>query len=341
MSQIKERAEAAIPGLDRRTWLRRAAFRSVALAGMALAPRRGEATQDRKLTPAEESARELERAQSRVRAATHHPLQSALSDEYQAVGDASESFMKTALGDCERIAGDFLAHYQAKGFQLKRPERRMTIVAFRDERPFSEFARKFARNVPANASGFYSRAENWLVLYDIRNVPADGLGGALKNVRTLAHEATHQLTYNTGLLNRRGDVPVSIIEGLACYGETRRLRGRNEPGLLNSPRLDDLAHIQRRANWISTADLVNDDALASGAKPDQMLLVYAQSWLLIYYLINSPQRLPQLQNYFKTIFPRLDKKNRIDDAVKCFGELDRLDQELRREAIRLQKEPRP
>ena len=89
------------------------------------------------------------------------------------------------------------------------------------------------------------------MLYDIRNVPADELGGALKNVRTLAHEATHQLTFNTGLLNPRGDVPVSIIEGLACYGETRRLRGRNEPGLLNSPRLDDLAHVQRRAKWIS------------------------------------------------------------------------------------------
>ena len=341
MSQHIESAGTSIPGLDRRAWLRRAASSVVVLAGIAPLPRRGEASQDGKLTPAEESAAELERAQSRLRTTTSHSLQTVLSKDYQAVGDASESFMKTALGDCERIAEDFRAHYQAKGFQLKRPERRMTIVAFLDERPFFEFARKFARNVPANASGFYSRAENWLVLYDIRNVPANERGGALKNVQTLAHEATHQLTFNTGLLNRRGDVPVSIMEGLACYGETRRLRGRNEPGLLNSPRLDDLAHVQRRAKWITTADLINDDAAASGANPDQMLLAYAQSWLLIYYLMNSPQRFPQLQTYFKTIFPRLDKKNRLDDAVKCFGDLDRLDQELRREAIRLQKEPRP
>ena len=251
------------------------------------------------------------------------------------------TFIQTALRDCDAIANDFLAHYQAKGFQVKAPERRMTIVAFRDERPFREFARKFASGVPPNVSGFYSRPENWLVLFDFRNVPASALGGALKNVRVLAHEATHQLTFNTGLLNRQGDVPVAIVEGLACYGETRRLRGRSEPGLLNSERLDDLAHVQRRAKWIKLADLLTDDSPAAGANFDQMQLFYAQSWLLIYSLMNYPARLPQLQAYFKTIFPRVDKKNRLDDAAKCFGDLDQLDQELRREAIRLQKEPRP
>ena len=59
-----------------------------------------------------------------------------LSEEYQVVGDASESFMKTCLLTRKRIAEDYLAHYQAKGFPVKRPERRMTIVAFLDERPF-------------------------------------------------------------------------------------------------------------------------------------------------------------------------------------------------------------
>ncbi len=341
MSQSIEREEAGSPVLDRRAWLKRTTSRSMALAGISLLTRAALATQDQKLTPAQDSARELERARSQVRTATSLALQSTRSDEYQAIGDASESFMKIAVGDCKRIAEDYLAHYQTKGFPVKRPERRMTIVTFLDERPFLEFKRKFARNVPANAVGFYSRTENWLVLYDNRNVPANALGGALTNARTLAHEATHQLTFNTGLLNPRGDVSVSIAEGLACYGETSRVRGRIEPGLLNFQHLDDLAHVQRRAKWIDTADLFTNDAAAAGANPDQTLLAYAQSWLLIYYLMNSPQRLPQLQAYFKTIFPRLDKKHRLDDAVKCFGDLDRLDQELRREAIRLQKEPRP
>ena len=34
-----------------------------------------------------------------------------------------------------------------------------------------------------------------------------------KNARTLAHEATHQLTFNTGLFNRAGDVPLATRRG--------------------------------------------------------------------------------------------------------------------------------
>ncbi len=192
--------------------------------------------------------------------------------------------MKISLEDCELIAQDFLDHYRAKGFQVKPPAQRMTVVVFRDERPFMEFARKSVRNVPPNVVGFYSRAENFLVLFDSRNVPAAQRGGALKNMRNLAHEATHQLCFNTGLLNRKGDTPAAIVEGLACYGETRRLRGRSEPGLLNSERLDDLAHIQRRSKWISTADLLTDDSPAGGGNLDRMQLFYAQSWILIYTL---------------------------------------------------------
>jgi Protein of unknown function (DUF1570) len=341
MLRIIENSDTATANLDRRSWLRRAASGGALLAAIAKPPRQADATQEKKKSPAEEADWELERATSRVRTVTGHSLQVAKSEKYQVVGDADPTFIQTSLGDYDVIANDFVVHYQAKGFQVKAPDRRMTLVAFLDERPFREFARKFARGVSPKVSGFYSRTENWLVLFDFRNVPASALGGALKNVRVLAHEATHQLTFNTGLLNRGGDAPAAIVEGLACYGESRRLRGRNEPGLLNSDRLDDLAHFQRRVKWIKLADLLTDDSPATGASYDQMQLFYAQGWLLIYSLMNSPARLPQLQAYFKTIFPRVDKKKRIDDAGKCFGNLDQLDQELRREAIRLQTEPRP
>jgi hypothetical protein len=327
--------------LDRRAWLLRAAHYSMLLGATAKSLNRAGENKQKKKSPEEEAESELERATSRVRAVTSHPLQVAKSAEYQIVGDAEATFVQNSLRVYGAIANDFLAHYQAKGFDVKAPERRMTLVAFLDERPFREFARKFSRSVPASVSGFYSRPENWLVVFDFRNVPASALGGALKNVRVLAHEATHQLTFNTGLLNRQGDAPAAIIEGLACYGEVRRLRGRTEPGLLNSERLNDLAHIQRRANWIKLNDLLTDDSPAAGASVDQMKLFYAQSWLLIFTVMNSPARLPQLRAYLKAIFPRADKKKRLDDAGNCFGNLDALDQELRREAIRLQSEPRP
>ena len=160
-------------------------------------------------------------------------------------------------------------------------------------------------------------------------------------MRNLTHEATHQLSYNTGLLNPKGDTPTAIIEGLACYSETRKLRGPNEPGLLNSERLNDLAHIQRRTKWISAAELFTNDSPAAGANSDQTRLFYAESFVLIYTLMNSTERLPEFQTYLQTIFPALTRPTASPTRPSASGDLDRLDQELRRESVRLQKEPRP
>jgi hypothetical protein len=323
--------------IDRRSWLRHSVAAGAALGCMNHAGAPGLMAEAPKLSPAEEAEQELERAQSRVKAVTRRPLLTVQSDQYQAVGDAAMAFMKITLTDCENLAQDYLGYYQEHGFDVKRPGRRLTLIVFLDERPYLEFARRFAGGVSVFVWGFYSKAENWLVLFDFRNVPLNERGAGFKNVRTLAHEGTHQLTFNTGLLNRRGDAPRAIVEGLASFGEVRPLHGHGDPGQINGNLLDDLAHIQRREKWISATDLLTDDGVF-GPTLDHTLLAYAQGWLLVYYLLKTPARLPQLQAYLKTIAARSDKNRRLDDAELYFGDLDRLDQELRREAIRLQRE---
>ena len=327
--------------IDRRNWLRQAVLAGAAFGGVDQAFGQRIAAADRKHSPEQEAEQELERAQSRVRAVTRRPLLNMNSEQYQAVGDATEAFMKLTLNDCENLAREYLAHYQEQGFDVKRPERRLTLVVFHDERPYLEFARKFASGVSAYTWGFYSKTENWLVLFDFRNVPQVEKGAGLNNVTTLAHEGTHQLTFNTGLLNRRGDAPRAVIEGIATYSETRSLRGPAVPGQINGTRLDDLAHLQRREKWISATDLLTDDAAALGTTLDHSLLAYAEGWLLVYYLMKTPVRLPQFQAYLKTISERTDKNHRYDDAEKHFGDIERLDQDLRREAIRLLRETQP
>jgi Protein of unknown function (DUF1570) len=323
-------------GLDRRRFLRRAVVGASVFGCLDRIVGPALFADEPRLSPAEEAERELERAQSLARVATRSPLITMRSEQFQGVGDASESFLKLTLGDCENIAEDYFGYYQGQGFDIRRPARRLTIVVFRDERPYLEFARKSARGVTPFDWGFYSRAENWLVLFDFRNVPASEHGAGYKNVRVLAHEATHQLTFNSGLLNRQGDLPRAIAEGLASYSETRPLHGHGEPGKLNLSLLDDLAHIRRRAKWIRATDLLTDDTAAFGNTLDQRLLAYAQGWLLVYYLMKTPARLHQLQAYLKRIATRTTKDHRYDDAERHFGDLDRLDQELRREAIQLQ-----
>jgi Protein of unknown function (DUF1570) len=341
MSARNNGGEISPRQVTRREWVRRAAAVAASGGAMGTFPARGRAAQERELAPADVAAKELDRAKDRVGKATTRTPGFATNERYQAVGDATSSFIKTTLADCELIAQDYVDHFRGKGFEIQRPPRRLTLVVFLEERPFREFSRKFAHNVPPSAIGFYSRSENWLVLYDIRNEPVNERGGAHHNVRTLAHEAMHQLTFNTGVLNRRGDVPFAIFEGLACYGEIRRLHGRTEPGQLNGPRLDDLAHLQRRADWIPVSDLLTHSESSFGTTSDEARLAYSQSWLLVYHLMKTPSRLPQFQSYLKAIYARTDTKHRLEDAQKSFGDLDRLDQELRREAIRLQKAPRP
>jgi hypothetical protein len=277
---------------------------------------------------------ELKRALAAVQKVTDRSIQTLRSEHFQAVGDASESFLKITLGDCERIAEGYFAHFRAKGFLIQNPDRRLTLLAFVDERPF----RILVKGAPAAVSGLYNRTDNWLILFDFRNFTSqDQRRGYQANMWTLAHEATHLLAYNTGLLNRNGDVPRAISEGIATYCEARKLKAESEPGKINSMRLDDLAHIQRRVKWISVAELITNEKAAFGATEERMLLAYAESWLLVHHLMTTPSRLPQFRDYLKAISRRTDAEHRLQDAEASFASLDRLDRDVRQEAIQLQQ----
>ena len=87
--------------------------------------------------------------------------------------------------------------------------------------------------------GHYELDTNRLVIFDFRpgGGPPAGANPKRINTFTLIHEATHQLTFNTGLLDRQGDVPVAVSEGLAMYAELGH-DGRSVLGMINRPRLE-------------------------------------------------------------------------------------------------------
>jgi hypothetical protein len=320
--------------MGRRRWLQVAAASATAPAFERVIARRGSAAQPKPLGPKEQAEDELKRAEARARAVSSHPLRIEHSDTYQFVGSSSEAFTKLVLADCELIASDYFDHYRAKGFDVKRPERRLTLVVFADERSY----RRFLPDVPRLFSGVYRRDDNWLVVFDFRNVTTLSKLGGFFNRTTLAHEATHLLSFNSGLLQRRGDVPRAILEGIAMYGESRKAQGRSEPGQINTLRLDHLAHVQRRLKLIPVGTLLSDEPKAFGKTGDQWLLAYAQSWLLVYHLMSTPARLPQFRSYLKAIQARRDASHRLADAQAHFGEIERLDGELQRAAVRLQQQ---
>ncbi len=261
------------------------------------------------------------------------PLSSLKSSHYQVIGNASPGFMKLVLQDCERVARDFIDHFRTRGFEVSLPRQRMTIVAFVDERPFARF---FPEATEHGASGAYSRPKNRIVLFDWRNVPMQPRS-ANANMTTLAHEATHQLCFNSGLLSRESDIPLCIVEGLGLYAENRRLTGWSDLGLINRGRLDALAHILRRRKWIPLNELLTLELASIGADPDQLELLYAESWLLIFEVMKDPDRRNQFRNYLKEVSSRRDPSHRIDDAETHFGNLERFDRALRVSLVRLQQ----
>jgi Protein of unknown function (DUF1570) len=310
--------------LDRRAWLRSAAGGAAGFVGLGRAAGASQAAATKNDAHAEE-AEEYRLAEARARKVTKDRLLKLQSPHYQAIGDASESFIKLTLSDCEQAAADYVRHFRSRGFDVKLPDRRLTVLVFRDERPFL----RYAENAVPGTVGVYSRASNWLALFDFRNVPMSPHAPGQSNMETLTHEATHQLTFNTGLVERKADVPKSIIEGLAMYCERRRLVGRNEPGQPNLRRLDELAHIRRREPWVGVAELLSDDRACFGRTGDRLMLSY--------HLMNDPERLPQFRAYLDTIRGRTNPTQRLEDARAHFGDLERLDGELRQEAVRLQR----
>jgi hypothetical protein len=269
------------------------------------------------------------------------PLNSVHTPRYQAVGDAPEAFMRLILEDCEQLAADYFKHFRARGFAVQDPPGPLIVVLFRDDRSFGRFfhlpslMEAAAKGRPVQPAGIYDRASNHLHVFDWRNVPM-APRSSHRNIETLAHEGTHQLTFNTSLLNRAGDTPLCIIEGLGTYGESRKTIGPSEFGRPNLRRLEDLAKIQRRVSWIPTRELLDDDTVLRTGNAARVMLAYAQSWLLVHYLIKDAAALPRFREYLKAIASRTRASDRIADAQTHLGDLDILDRDLRRYQVHLQ-----
>lgn len=320
--------------VTRRGWLTAAVA-----AGWGLSARGDEPGKTSPVPPLRDDEPALRSIAARAAKVGLGPLAQSRSANYLAAGDAPEVFRRNVLQACEAVALDFLEYYGALGFAVKRPDRRLVIVALADRRSFIKY---FGADLGPNIGGLYSRRANALIVYDHRVAIDNSPRGRARfaNQVSQAHEATHQLCYNTGLLNRAGDVPGCISEGIAQYGEIRRTTGRTPPGMLNQDRLRDLAHGQRQGNpWIPVARLlVEDDQLQSDASAGPRSVAYAESWLLVHMLLKETPRLPAFRSYLRGIYDRHDGTRRLADAEQHLGNLDQLDADLRRYAIRLMKQ---
>jgi hypothetical protein len=268
----------------------------------------------------------------RARAVKLRGFAATVTEHYIGVGDATKKHREAALRICWELARAFRTHFQSRGFEVEFPDERMLVITLKDRDSYETFVGEATSSA---VGGHYDVASNQLVTFDFGPEGEDlAVAAGRVNTFTLVHEAMHQLTYNTGLLNRKGDVPVAVSEGLAMYGELWRPPPRRVAfGATNSSRLQVFVNQGgiNEETWFPVEKLVTDDGLFQANATAQQ--AYAQGWVLGAYLMSRP-KLRAFQNYLKIINERKDARQRARDLSKSFGDLKRLDRDLRNYANR-------
>lgn len=258
------------------------------------------------------------------------PLRTSRSEHYRGIGTADADFLQKAVTLCEGLAIDYMKHFRDRGFELTAPATRLCLVALADH---DSFARYLGGNPGPDVGGVYELDTNHLVLFDNRGTAAGNPEALRQNSIALFHEAMHQLTFNTGPLDRRREVPLVVSEGLAMYGEVRRPDGRTPIGRVNRERLGVIARGARDGTpWIAV-DRLFDDAVFDPGPTVQM--AYAESWLLTHALLSGERTAGRYRSYLAALRARTAATGRVDEAREHLGPLDRLDADLRAYANRL------
>jgi hypothetical protein len=287
-------------------------------------------------TDTDAEAAEIE---AQARKARLGPFRSTTTERYFGIGDAPDDHRNQALKWAAALADTYLQVFQEKGFHVAFPPRHLTVLTLKDKASYLAFG----GDPDTIAGGHYNLETNRLVIFDFRggnNLPK---GANLERINgvALSHEAMHQLTFNTGLLERQGDVPLAISEGLGMYAELWRPDGRTVLGMINRLRLQVLVDrakqdLRQGEIWIPLATLLTRDDLFDD--PANRQLAYAEAWVLVHYLIRNPGALPKFRAYLDAIRPRHDASQRLADAKAHLGDLERLNTTLRKEAKRLIQE---
>jgi hypothetical protein len=266
---------------------------------------------------------------------------------FTGISNSVESFSESRLRDCEMLYSTFCNHFRHKGFTVHDPDTKLMLAIFDSQAGFEAY---LGQKVSPLVTGIYHKQSNRLVTYDygtndsylaskrraetetrrnssdlerLSNLEALSRKAqdvrAAANVGTMMHETAHQLSFNCGLFNREGDVPLWAAEGLACYCECTVNGAWQGIGELNPERLAALAAMVREARKpIPLKDLVgSDDWLRSQTDKRRLLLGYAQSWALFRMLMEQQPR--ALEKYLQSIYSRRTNDHRLEDFCAIFG----------------------
>ena len=241
----------------------------------------------------------------------------------------------------KKVAEHYRLFWQNLGVELTEPEFPLVAIVLSSEERYRQFAKQDGVSLAKEQRAYYHKLTNRIVMYDIsgqqvfvegeqrRATAVDTQKLLLQpdNIRTVIHEAIHQVGYNTGMHTRHAPNPVWLCEGLALLHEVPNTRNRDgwTPGTPERPPINALrlAHLRASLGNLrpeSIQKMIQDDKLF--AKSDTALESYALAWGLTYYLVKKqPQEFAAYLKLLqaKTPLSEDDDSIRIEDFESCFG----------------------
>jgi len=249
--------------------------------------------------------------------------------------NTSEAYAQWVGALFERLRGGFYKTWETAGAELHEPKFPLVALVFKDEASYQRYTNRELGAAAGSMFGYYSLTTNRMTTYDLTGVEEAGGGArsteriqqilqqpkAERTVATIIHEATHQLSFNSGLQVRFTEMPFWLSEGLAIYFETpdlRNAKGWAKVGAVN--RVNLLQFRQARTRRTGLKALLTDDKRFRDPKTSAD--AYSEAWAFTYFLIRT--RREEYVKYLRSLASRplteyQDSDERLAEFQKFFG----------------------
>lgn len=267
---------------------------------------------------------------------------------YVILHDTSKSYAQWCGAMLERFYTAFRTYWTNQKVALREPEFPLVAIIFADKQAYLKYAQATVGELNDQIVAYFHPDANRMVMYDLTGTAAGGRAGskripisqflampdAARTISTVIHEATHQLTFNFGILARHVSCPVWFNEGLAVFFEAPDLtkaKGWGTIGKVEPSRLTQFRRYVpvRPANSLETL-LAGD---ARFRDPKQAPDAYAEAWALTYFFLQKHRK--QYVQYMETL-SKLDPlaedkaETRMKQFQDVFGDVKALDREFLR-----------
>jgi len=269
---------------------------------------------------------------------------------YVILYDTSDAYARWCGSLLEQTQSAFINFWSRRGMELHEPDVPLVAIIFADQRAYLEHIKAEVGDESGAIQAYYHLVTNRMTMYDPTRIGLKSRGAAVTNgeivravladrqatmaVSNVVHEATHQISLNSGMFIRLSDCPLWISEGVAVFFETPDLtnrRGWGGVGEVNHGRLTQFRTYLPKRPPDSLKRLIESDKRFRDVNTS--LDTYAEAWALTYFLCN--QKPKELTEYLKLIGAKIpcvadSPEERVEEFEVVFGDWRELDQEFLR-----------